>query len=102
MLWLNDDAFLDAPVARLGNLFSWFSLQRREGFSDVNLPLPCSYVLGPDNSGTLRLAHPDEWSETHNLVIATPYDLFLDAGGTLPPFRDSEETALYAAVLSTV
>jgi hypothetical protein len=54
VLWLNDNAFLDAPLARLSDLLSWFALQHREGFADVNLPLPRSYVFGPDNSGTLR------------------------------------------------
>ena len=49
VLWLADDAFRDAPLARLADLISWsrFTIFDRHTF------LPVFNVLGPDNSGTL-------------------------------------------------
>jgi hypothetical protein len=55
VLWLNDAAFWDAPIARLADLISWFSLRlvgtHGEEFS---VPFPSFAILGPDNSGTLH------------------------------------------------
>lgn len=92
VLWLIDDAFRDAPLARLADLISWFRLQRftpatrlfpnfgtlftpvRKG---VLLPLPDFAVLGPDNSGTLRKmvleARADAWHDDTTRCLATTH-----------------------------
>jgi hypothetical protein len=51
VLWLNDDAFQDAPLARLADLISWF---RFKLLNAVDPFTPVFDVLGPDNSGTLH------------------------------------------------
>jgi hypothetical protein len=92
VLWLIDDAFRDAPLARLADLISWFRLKRftpgarllpffgrlftpvRNG---VLLPLPDFAVLGPDNSGTLRKmvleARADAWHDETTRCLATTH-----------------------------
>lgn len=54
VLWLIDDAFTDAPLARLADFVSWFELKSSCGRSRRELMVPTFRVLGPDNSGTLR------------------------------------------------
>jgi hypothetical protein len=56
------------------------------------------------NNLDARLAHPDEWRETHNLVVVSAHDLSLKRElekrfQKVPPFRDSGETALFEATL---
>jgi hypothetical protein len=51
------------------------------------------------NNLDARLFHPDEWSETRNLIVAAPFDLSLKGYEKIPPFRDSEQTSLFAATL---
>jgi hypothetical protein len=48
-----------------------------------------------------RFAHPDEWKWTRNLLIASPFGLSVNNGheDKIPPFRDSDQTAYYAATL---
>jgi hypothetical protein len=50
------------------------------------------------NNLDARLGHPDEWSETHNLVVVSALGLSLQ-GQQVPPFRHSGQTALFAATL---
>jgi len=55
VLWLIDDAFRDAPLARLADLNSWFRFKiNANATSEAETSLPDFAVLGPDNSGTLR------------------------------------------------
>jgi hypothetical protein len=55
VLWLQDDAFTDAPLARLADLLSWFRVKFVKAPADEEfLPLPGVAVLGPDTSGTLQ------------------------------------------------
>jgi hypothetical protein len=54
------------------------------------------------NNLDARLAHPDEWMETHNLIVVSPFDLSPNTGQTVPPFRDSAQTALYSATLEAL
>jgi hypothetical protein len=55
ILWLQDDAFSDAPLARLADFLSWFRFKLVTASGDGDfLPLPGVTVLGPDNSGTLQ------------------------------------------------
>jgi hypothetical protein len=76
VLWLNDDAFRDAPLARLADLASWFRL-KHSGSSpdDVFPPLPFISVLGPDNSGTLHKmvleAQANRWDKETRQCLAT-------------------------------
>lgn len=63
------------------------------------------------NNLDARLFHPDEWNETHNLVVVSSFQLFSPPTApqsTLPPksiqisiskFRDSAQTALFEATL---
>lgn len=72
VLWLIDDAFRDAPLARLADLISWF----RFTICDQDPFLPVFKVLGPDNSGTLRKmvieANVAPWNEdTRQCLAAT-------------------------------
>lgn len=47
-----------------------------------------------------RLAHPDEWRWTRNLLVASPFGLTLrEEYQDVPPFRESDQTALYTATL---
>ncbi|OAI12031.1 MULTISPECIES: hypothetical protein [Methylomonas] len=41
--------------------------------------------------------HPSKWLQTHNLLVAAPYGLYLDDQwqGSIPPFRDNYQTALF-------
>ena len=43
--------------------------------------------------------HPDKWSQTHNLLVASAFDLKLrpELQDKIPPFRDSYQTALFLA-----
>ena len=78
VLWLTDDAFFDAPLARLADLISWFRLKLFCAFqvSDF-LPLSIFTVLGPDNSGTLyRMvveAQSDPWNDETRRCLATTH-----------------------------
>jgi hypothetical protein len=54
------------------------------------------------NNLDARLAHPDEWTEAHNLIVVSPFDLSPNTGQTIPPFRDSAQTALYSATLEAL
>ena len=54
------------------------------------------------NNLDARLAHPDEWNETHNLVVVSAFDLLLKPDQEVPPFRDSYQTALFAATLQAM
>src|ERR1700730_8745811 len=58
-----------------------------------------------------RLAHPDEWKETHNLVVVSPFRLSINESlnerqkqryQNVAPFRDSGQTALYEATLESM
>lgn len=50
-----------------------------------------------------RLAHPDEWRWTRNLLVASRFGLTFDRDlanrQKVPPFRDSNQTAVYLATL---
>lgn len=77
VLWLVDEAFQDAPLARVADLVSWFKFifYGTSGSTDP-LPLPAFKILGPDNSGTLRQmvleARQNLWSlETRDYLAAT-------------------------------
>jgi hypothetical protein len=54
------------------------------------------------NNLDARLAHPDEWNETHNLVVVSAFGLSLERHEYVPPFRDSGQTALFAATLKAM
>jgi hypothetical protein len=56
------------------------------------------------NNLDARLAHPDEWNETHNLVVVSAFRLSLEQyeNRKVPPFRDSGQTALFAATLEAM
>jgi hypothetical protein len=59
------------------------------------------------NNLDARLAHPDEWKETHNLVVASAHDLSLKeqlktSFQKVAPFRDSGQTALFEATLEAM
>ena len=43
--------------------------------------------------------HPSKWHQTHNLLVASAFDLKLrpELQGQIPPFRDSYQTALFSA-----
>jgi hypothetical protein len=78
ILWLTDDAFRDAPLARLADLISWFRLEFFTAFEDENfLQLPVFTVLGPDNSGTLHNmvleAKDDPWNDDTRECLATTH-----------------------------
>jgi hypothetical protein len=51
-----------------------------------------------------RLAHPDEWKETHNLVVVSARGLSLEGYKEkfqrVAPFRDGGQTALFEATLA--
>ena len=52
------------------------------------------------NNLDARLAHPNEWRWTRNLLVASPFGLTLKSDlQKVPPFRDSNQTAMYAATL---
>ncbi len=52
------------------------------------------------NNLDARFAHPDEWRWTRNLLIASPFGLTLkNEFQKVPPFRDSNQTAIYTATL---
>jgi hypothetical protein len=83
VLWLTDDAFRDAPLARLADLISWFRLKLLFS-ANVNVailsppvPVPIFTVLGPDNSGTLHNmvieAKGDRWNNDTRQCLATTH-----------------------------
>jgi hypothetical protein len=76
VLWLTDDAFRDAPLARLADLFSWFRLKPFSAQTDFS-PLPAFTVLGPDNSGTLQTmvmeAEENRWDHETRQCLATTH-----------------------------
>jgi len=53
-----------------------------------------------------RLAHPDEWKETHDLVVVSARGLSLDGPHKefqrVAPFRDGGQTALFEATLQAM
>ena len=78
VLWLTDDAFGDAPLARLADFISWFRFKLNGIGGDGNfLPLPTFTVLGPDNSGTLRRmvteAESYPWNNETRRCLATTH-----------------------------
>ena len=47
-----------------------------------------------------RLAHPDQWRWTRNLLVGSPFGLNLrEKYQDVPPFRESNQTACYTATL---
>jgi hypothetical protein len=77
VVWLTDDAFRDAPIARLADFISWFRLGCA-WLSSTNaghLPLPVVTLLGPDNSGTLRKmveeAEAEVWDQDTEALATT-------------------------------
>ena len=47
-----------------------------------------------------RLAHPDQWRWTRNLLVGSPFGLSLsEQYQDVPPFRESSQTAWYTATL---
>jgi len=47
-----------------------------------------------------RLAHPDEWRWTRNLVVGSPFGFDLGKKyQDVPPFAESNQTAFYTATL---
>jgi hypothetical protein len=97
LLWLTDDAFGDAPLARLADLISWFRLTFYDygrvdserflvyDYGRVNsVPLPVFNVLGPDNSGTLRKmvleAKEDTWNDDTRECLTTTHVYSSQAG----------------------
>ncbi len=58
------------------------------------------------NNLDARLAHPDEWKETHNLIVVSAHDLSLKGPyqqyQKVAPFRDSGQTALFEATLESM
>jgi hypothetical protein len=47
-----------------------------------------------------RLAHPDEWRWTRNLLVGSPFGLTLRKQyQDVPPFRENDQTAFYTATL---
>jgi hypothetical protein len=62
------------------------------------------------NNLDARLGHPDEWSETHNLIVVSARGLSLEndqnvpspESHEVPPFRDSAQTALFEATLEAM
>jgi hypothetical protein len=87
--------------------------ERRDGFrvvavlgSDIYDKLQILRILRPRLPGALfitneldgRFAHPDEWDETRNLLVAASYPLKVDwQGDETPPFRDSTQVSVYSA-----
>jgi hypothetical protein len=78
VLWLVDDAFRDAPLARLADLVSWFRLKFLDDSDSADsFALPAFKILGPDNSGTLHRmvfeAQQDLWSDKTRGCLATTH-----------------------------
>ena len=77
VLWLADDAFRDAPLARLADLISWFRLKFYDYGLVDSVPLPVFNVLGPDNSGTLHKmvleAKDDPWNDDTRQCLTTTH-----------------------------
>jgi hypothetical protein len=114
VLWLNDDAFLDAPIARLGDLNSWFGLLNKSTKHPV--PLPSFYVFGPDNSGTLHNltveAAVNAWDPDTRGLLATTHiysaqasasdeQILYDAQGTSKTCKALIEDAMRRGALGT-
>ena len=51
-----------------------------------------------------RFANPDEWTAARNLIVGSPFGLTLTPKlqARIPPFRDSYQTATYAATLAAL
>jgi|GEM_PF-992702 len=49
-------------------------------------------------------SHPDNWQQAHNLLVVSAYGLHLqkDLQGSIPPFRDSHQTAFYMTMQATL
>ncbi len=78
VLWLTDSAFLDAPLARLADVISWFRLRLISTCGNESLlSLPAFTILGPDNSGTLNKmvieAHDNLWNNETRQCLATTH-----------------------------
>ena len=78
VLWLRDDAFSDAPLARLADLISWFRLKLFGASENPDIArLPVFKVLGPDSSGSLhtmvREAKEDLWNNETRECLATTH-----------------------------
>ena len=77
VLWLIDNSFRDAPLARLADLISWFRLKAVDRFDAHVFSPPVFKVLGPDNSGTLHTmvmeAAEDPWSTEMRECLATTH-----------------------------
>jgi hypothetical protein len=78
VLWLKDDAFRDAPLARLADLISWFRLKLLNTLQPLDSsPLPTFTVLGPDNSGTLYKmvmeAKENRWNDETRQCLTTTH-----------------------------
>lgn len=58
------------------------------------------------NNLDARFGHPDEWNETHNMVVVSARGLSLDDPDReiqrVAPFRDSGQTALFEATLRSM
>jgi hypothetical protein len=76
VLWLIDNSFRDAPLARLADLISWFCLKPVNSKTRVYSP-PIFHVLGPDNSGTLHTmvkeAATNPWSDEMRKRLTTTH-----------------------------
>jgi hypothetical protein len=78
VLWLRDDAFGDAPLARLADLNSWFRLKLFGASENPDIArLPVFKVLGPDSSGSLHTmvkeAKEDLWNNETRECLATTH-----------------------------
>jgi hypothetical protein len=77
VLWLMDNSFSDAPLARLADFISWFRLKTVDRFDADDFLPPVFEVLGPDNSGTLHTmvmeAAEDPWSAEMRQCLATTH-----------------------------
>lgn len=53
------------------------------------------------NNLDARLALPEEWRATHNLIVVSPFGLSLRGSyqRNIPPFRDSYQTSVFATTL---
>jgi hypothetical protein len=54
VLWLTDEAFWDAPAARLADFISWFRVRALDPIQGQHSVFPTFKILGPDNSGALH------------------------------------------------
>jgi hypothetical protein len=84
VLWLIDNSFRDAPLARLADLISWFCLEPVHSRARCFSP-PIFRVLGPDNSGTLHTmvmeAAENPWTAETRQRLATTHIYSWQASG---------------------